>query len=292
MKNRCVMNKIFRLLVVLLLLVGVQISHARGGKIIRVLAIGNSFSEDAVEQNLHELAAADGQTLVIGNLYIGGCTLERHYNNAQSNAASYRYKKILADGTTVTVQNVSLDKALSDEQWDYVSMQQASGVSGIYSTYTLYLPGLIEYVRQRVPAKTKLLWHQTWAYAKDSNHGEYPNYGKDQMKMYNAIMDASRRAVKDYGFNKVIPSGTTVQNARTTVVGDKMNRDGYHLQLTYGRYAAACAWYETLCRKDVRKNTFVPAGVDKPTAKAMQMAAHAAVRSPYKVTNLSGEKYE
>ena len=45
---------------------------------IRILAIGNSFSVDVVEQNLHELAKAQGKTLVIGNLYIGGSHYARY----------------------------------------------------------------------------------------------------------------------------------------------------------------------------------------------------------------------
>ena len=44
-------------------------------KVVKVLAIGNSFSQDAVEQYLYELAAAQGDSLVIGNAYIGGAPL-------------------------------------------------------------------------------------------------------------------------------------------------------------------------------------------------------------------------
>ena len=40
----------------------------------------------------------------------------------------------------------------SDERWDYVSFQQASGVSGEYETYEPYLLALQAYVRRRVPA--------------------------------------------------------------------------------------------------------------------------------------------
>ena len=47
-------------------------------KVLKVLAIGNSFSQDAVEQYLYELAAAQGDSLIIGNAYIGGCPIERH----------------------------------------------------------------------------------------------------------------------------------------------------------------------------------------------------------------------
>lgn len=47
-------------------------------KTVRILAIGNSFSQDAVEQYLHELAEAEGISTIIGNMFIGGCSLERH----------------------------------------------------------------------------------------------------------------------------------------------------------------------------------------------------------------------
>ena len=36
---------------------------------IKVLAIGNSFSQDAVEQYLHELGEAEGITMIIGNMF-------------------------------------------------------------------------------------------------------------------------------------------------------------------------------------------------------------------------------
>ena len=51
-------------LLTLLLLISVTLS----AKTIRVLAIGNSFSEDAVEQYLYELCAENGDQLIIGCL--------------------------------------------------------------------------------------------------------------------------------------------------------------------------------------------------------------------------------
>ena len=61
---------------------------------IKILAIGNSFSADAVEQELYGLFEAAGQKVIIGNLYIGGCPLEKHAANAASDAAAYSYRKI------------------------------------------------------------------------------------------------------------------------------------------------------------------------------------------------------
>ena len=46
----------------------------------KVLSIGNSFSQDA-QKYLHRLAKQDGVELKTVNLYIGGCSLQRHYLN-------------------------------------------------------------------------------------------------------------------------------------------------------------------------------------------------------------------
>ncbi|MDE5625793.1 MAG: DUF4886 domain-containing protein, partial [Muribaculaceae bacterium] len=44
-----------------------------GNGVVRILAIGNSFSEDAVDQYFHEICAAAGKKVVVGDLYIPGC---------------------------------------------------------------------------------------------------------------------------------------------------------------------------------------------------------------------------
>ena len=83
------MKKIFRLLLILCCILS---TGAVAQEPVKILAIGNSFSEDAVEQNLNELAAAAGFRTLIGNLYIGGCSLERHYGNAAFDIPDYRYR--------------------------------------------------------------------------------------------------------------------------------------------------------------------------------------------------------
>ena len=58
----------------------------------KLLAIGNSFSQDATHY-LHQIAAADQMDLKVGNLYIGGCSLERHWENIQNEAEEYLYEE-------------------------------------------------------------------------------------------------------------------------------------------------------------------------------------------------------
>ena len=256
-------------------------------KTVRILAIGNSFSQDAVEQYLHELAEAEGISTIIGNMFIGGCSLERHVKNARDNAPAYAYRKIGTDGKKREKGKMSLETVLADEDWDYVSLQQASPFSGMYETYEASLPELIEYVKARLPKKTKLMLHQTWAYASTSRHSGFKNYNCNQLTMYQAIADAVKKAAKANKIKIVIPSGTAIQNARTSFIGDHLNRDGYHLDVKIGRYTAACTWFERIFKHNVVGTPYTPEGLDEARKAVAQKAAHAAVKHPYKVTDLS-----
>ena len=256
-------------------------------KTVRILAIGNSFSQDAVEQYLHELAEAEGISTIIGNMFIGGCSLERHVKNARDNAPAYAYRKIGTDGKKREKGKMSLEAVLADEDWDYVSLQQASPFSGMNETYEASLPELIEYVKARLPKKTKLMLHQTWAYASTSKHSGFKNYNCNQLTMYQAIADAVKKAAKANKIKIVIPSGTAIQNARTSFIGDHLNRDGYHLDVKIGRYTAACTWFERIFKHNVVGNPYAPEGLDEARKTVAQKAAHAAVKHPYKVTELS-----
>ena len=55
----------------------------------KLLAVGNSFSQDACTF-LHQTAQAQGLDLEVTNLYIGGCSLEMHYQNLLSGKADYQ----------------------------------------------------------------------------------------------------------------------------------------------------------------------------------------------------------
>lgn len=257
------------------------------GDTLRVLAIGNSFSEDAVEQYLHELADAAGKKIVIGNLYIGGAPLSLHWKNIQEGNDVYRYRKITADGVKSTSNNISILTVLQSEAWDYISLQQASRLSGKFDTYIEPLRGIKHFLDSAEGANVKYIWHQTWAYAPNSTHSGFANYGRDQQQMYRAIMKASARAKKKFHFDLLVPSGTAIQNARTTFLGDNLTRDGYHLNFQIGRFIAACAWFESLFGEEAPIDRYHPEKVRSEEAEVAKQAAHAAVRNPFKVTKFN-----
>ena len=251
---------------------------------LKVLAIGNSFSEDAVEQYLHELAGAAGRPIIIANMYIGGAPLSLHWENAQEDKDAYSYRKIGIDGKKTTEEGVSIRTALNDEDWDYVSLQQASPLSGQFDSYVEPLTALHHYIDSITGGSVKHIWHQTWAYAPNSTHEGFANYHRSQDEMYRAIMDASAQAGKLVRIDLLIPSGTAIQNARTGFMDDDLTRDGYHLDLRIGRFIAACTWFESLFGEQAPVGGYRPEGVSAAQAEVAGQAAHRAVGQPFSVT--------
>lgn len=258
---------------------------------IKILAIGNSFSEDAVEEHLHELATAEGLNVLICNMYIGGCSIERHVKNIRENLPDYRYRLFSTDGKMTEIKGYTIDKVLADDDWDYISVQQSSPLSGEPQSYEL-LPELLSYIRERVPADATLMFHMTWAYSHDSTHKAFVNYGKDQYKMYNAIVSTVTSVIPPMGINLIIPAGTAIQNGRTSsllsksTAGDELTRDGYHLSRPHGRYVAACTWLEAVLGVNPVGNKYYAEGMTKKECKAAQKAAHKAVKHPYKISKV------
>ena len=64
--------------------------NAKGLEAMNILCIGNSFSQNATRY-LHQIARKDGKEINIVNLFIGGCTLDRHFRNMLSEKAEYLF---------------------------------------------------------------------------------------------------------------------------------------------------------------------------------------------------------
>ena len=97
-----------------------------------ILSIGNSFSQDA-HKWLSQVAESAGVQIRAVNLYIGSCSLERHWNNYVNQAPDYDLE---INGEFV--QKISVNMALRAQKWDVITLQQASPQCGDYSTYQPY----------------------------------------------------------------------------------------------------------------------------------------------------------
>ena len=227
----------------------------------KILAIGNSFSQDATRY-LQKIAESAGEKIFVRNLYIGGCSLETHADNIKAESKAYTYQEDSAD-----ICMTSLNEALCFEDWDFVTIQQASHFSGKYETYEPYLTEIIDYVKGVLP-NVKIVFHRTWPYEKDSTHGAFPSYGCDRTKMYENIVAASGIAASDHGLD-IIGVGDIVYALGETESFDKekggisLYRDGFHLGLLYGRYLAGLIWFKFFTGKSAQSVTYFPDQADK-----------------------------
>lgn len=220
-----------------------------------ILSIGNSFSHDA-QRYLHRIAKADGIELNTFNLFIGGCSLSRHYRNMLSEQNAYELEM---NGES-TGFYVSLKEALLNRDWDIVTIQQVSHESPYYETYQPYLNSITDYVKSCVP-KAKIAVHQTWAYEQDSYRLNTELGYSDHRDMFNDITDAYKKAATDIGTDLIIPSGELFQKLISSGI-EKVHRDTFHADSGIGRYAQGLLWYAFLTGNDISNNTFTD--TDKP----------------------------
>ena len=170
----------------------------------KLLSIGNSFSQDA-QRWLHDVAELNGFELETVNLYIGGCSLETHWENVLHNNAFYD----LEQNGISTGRKISIFDALHMENWDVITVQQVSQLSGIPESYEPYLENLAAYVREHCP-NAKLYFHQTWAYEIDSDHGGFALYHNDQKEMFERIVDTTTQMAKRIDA-EILPVGPAVE---------------------------------------------------------------------------------
>ena len=318
---------LYRVLLALLLLGPATLAHAQDAprsastarsaaqapRTVRLLAIGNSFSTDATHF-LDELAAAGGHTLVFGHAFIPGSPLDRHVRHALAHEADPDDP----EGRPYTVggKKVSLKEMLQSNDWEYVTIQQASMKSFNVDNFRPHARHMADYVRKYAP-RAHVVLHETWAYRSDN-----PMFGEGKVTrqgMYDGLHAAYKTIAGEIDAAGIIPVGTAFENAlkdprwafkapenvdraaysypdlppqaNSLHVGYKwpapatqpttkpaaMDYDGSHASVA-GRYLGACTWYEFFCG-DVRGNDFAPKGVTPEQAATLQDIAHDTVKA-------------
>lgn len=254
---------------------------------LKVLAIGNSFSDDSIDE-LWKIATSWGiPSVKVGMVYRGGTSLEDHYNNIIKGESGNAYTYFKYEGVNRTsIPDTTIKYGIEDEQWDVILIQQVSGLSGLYETYNSpepFLQVMIDHINEhKTNQEVKIAWNMTWAYSKTSNHHDYYRYEKDQMKMYEAITSSAIKVFKDYDDIKmVIPNGTAIQNARPFIGDENMTSDGYHLNHSTGRYVAAMMVFKQITGLDLKDIKHRPQNMTIATRELVKEAVEAAYIDPF-----------
>jgi len=140
-------------------------------KELKVLMIGNSFSNSVLTYLPRIVQMSGKHQLKLANAYIGGCTLERHCANIDKektdpNFKPYTFHQIDSRDLKLKSTRSNLSDIIKADKWDIITIQQGS-VHSPYKEKTLDLAKkLIAHVRSLAP-QAEIVVHETWAYRAD-----------------------------------------------------------------------------------------------------------------------------
>ena len=240
---------------------------------LKVLMIGNSFSICNLKQ-MPPVASSMGLKLDIASLYIGGCSLERHWKNvvASTNAAfrPYRFDRTACGKKVVVKGKANIPDALALDKWDVVTIQQASHFSWQLSTFQPFGDSLVAKIRELAP-QARIVVQETWSYPPWDRR--LKKFGFDQAEMYARLHRAYASFAEKHGF-PVIPVGTAAEfvpnrDALFTKPDFHFNREGEYLQ--------GLAFTAKLFGVDVRRCAYRPSWMEAARADEIKAAVMDAV---------------
>ncbi|MBE6688422.1 MAG: DUF4886 domain-containing protein [Ruminococcaceae bacterium] len=205
---------------------------------LKILSIGNSFSHNA-QTYLYQLGYADRVPMKTANLYIGGCSLETHYNNMKSSA---RVNPFYLNGNS-TGLITTIEEALKSDDWTVVTLQQASHFSAKAESYYPYINELAEYVRTVCP-HAKLYIHQTWGYADGSKRLAEQGFNSME-EMSKKVFECYNLAAEKINADGIIPSGEAMLELNKLWDKD-VHADTFHAATGLPTYLLAQVWFRTL----------------------------------------------
>ena len=264
-------------------------------KKLKVLTIGNSFSICLLKQLPRCAAAMPDCQLDLCSLFIGGCSLERHWNNvvASTNKTFRPYKVNWSYATVADKADAPVARAVVDgkanipemlvaDKWDIVTIQQASHLSWQPESYHPFGDNLVATIRKLAP-QAKIMVQQTWAYT--PYDGRLKKWGIDPPTMHEKLKAAYAAFAKPYKF-EIIPTGDAVQHFRKAMpspdgitgdpCGQPKGKDKFHLNRE-GEYLQACVWLGSLFGCDVTKLAYRPDFLSEERAAQMRASAKAAL---------------
>lgn len=254
----------------------------------KILCIGNSFSEDTVRYAAEMARSAGCYDVAVVNLYIGGCPIHKHNEHVQEDTPIYRYDRNVGDGWHYGA-DYKISSAIREELWDWIVIQHGSSYGGRYTEEGAYsdLPALVDKIRSLASADTKIAFNMTWTGEETHNHVEMQKFHRNQRKLFEAICDITQRMVGNVdGIDRIVPTGTAVQNARTTALKDGITRDGYHLSYDLGRYLAGMVLLKSLFGIPCERIPWKPETVTEQERDLVMRAIREAVSNPFSITQI------
>lgn len=219
----------------------------------KVLFIGNSYTNyNNLPQLTYEVANSTGDALIVDGSIVGGSSLEFHATNG------------------FTENNIN------EDAWDYVIIQGGSievALTGSYfdtnvAPYAQQLIGLIE----TNFACSQPIFYRTWG--RENGYGGTICVDYPWMCTYEGMddaLDVNYRVLADANNGLISPVGAVWRYLRENPDTPELYDDDESHPALAGSYAAACAFYTIILRKDPTLITY-DAGLDPAVALQIRNA--------------------
>lgn len=254
-------------------------------KTLKILFIGNSFAVDTTHFAAEAARSLGIDQVRIGTLYIGGCSLDMHYQNLLADADAYTFYTNSGQGWS-SEENVRISDAIGRDDWDWIAIQHGTHNGARYTDPKCYenLPPLIERVKALAGGKAKIAFNLTWIGEPTYDHHEIAAFGGNTAAMRKRLEEVTRAVVLGNPLiDLLIPTGTAIENARTSKIG-LLTRDGYHLSLDKGRYIAALTLVGATTGIEIENISWYPDGVDEYAKNVAIESATNAINRPLTIT--------
>lgn len=254
---------------------------------IKILAVGNSLTSNAT-QYLWQIITSAGvpkENVVIGRLFLPGCSIAWHWSNIEDFKEDYEYSKN-TNGSWLTQNNFSVQAALEDEEWDYIIVQET--IASVHNTGAYAkLSNLVDYLKTAKP-EAELAWHLIWTYQAETT-SQWCSFKTpaETLEHYGQIIGQYLAQVKTKSqIEHLIPAGTAVQNLRSSYIGDTIMSDGIHANEKHGMYITALTWYAALTGGDVEAVTWLPSKYPElaDDLPVIRQSVKDAMKQPFAVT--------
>ena len=106
--------------------------------------------------------------------------------------------------------------------------------------------------------------------------------------MYNNIVSCvQNKILTNKDFSIIIPNATSIQNARTSILGDTLTRDGFHMSYDLGRYITGLMFFKQLTNISIDNISYSPNGVTEEQKEIAIKSVNCAYKNPYQITQIN-----
>ena len=224
-----------------------------GKPTLKVLDIGNSFTNDAIDllPLIAEASGSDVSKVCLYKAIRSSGSLKNWYDVYcdKDTGYTYRVEKVfgglnanVSTGRGAKGDGSLFRKLLTDEQWDIIIIQPYYGLRSDAGSGS-YLKEMLSVFKEHQPNAVVgfYLVHSLWDHhAKNKEGSSY--------ERWKLICSSTKHFQEECGIDFVIPYGTAIENLRSSSLNNEydLTRDGLHLAYGLGRYTAACCYYESL----------------------------------------------